>query len=146
MSFLAVLWALVRIEYPEEKLSRHQSMWESLHGGFAYLRSDPQMWVLIRMTLFASFFGFPFITFIPYFAKVQLNAGERGLGLLLACSGVGSVLGRDDHRHLRRDPASRARADGLRYRLFPGDHRFQLLAPIRLVGVPGVLSRASPES
>jgi MFS family permease len=93
VSFLAVLWALVHIEYPEEKLSHHQSMWESLHGGFAYLRSDPQMWVLIRMTLFASFFGFPFITFIPYFAKVQLNAGERGLGLLLACSGVGSVLG-----------------------------------------------------
>jgi MFS family permease len=93
VSFLAVLWALVHIEYPEEKLSHHQSMWESLHGGFAYLRSNPQMWVLIQMTLFASFFGFPFITFIPYFAKVQLNAGERGLGLLLACSGVGSVLG-----------------------------------------------------
>jgi len=93
VSFLAVLWALMRIEYPEEKLSHHQSMWESLHGGFAYLRSNPQMWVLIQMTLFASFFGFPFITFIPYFAKVQLHAGERGLGWLLACSGVGSVLG-----------------------------------------------------
>src|SRR5579859_7074911 len=93
VSFLAVLWALVRIKYPEEKLSHHQTMWESLHGGFAYLRNNPQMYVMIRMTLFASFFGFPFITFIPYFAKVQLNAGERGLGLLLACSGVGSVLG-----------------------------------------------------
>jgi MFS family permease len=93
VSFLAVLWALVRIKYPEEKLSHHQTMWESLHGGFAYLRNNPQMYVMIRMTLFASFFGFPFITFIPYFAKMQLNAGERGLGLLLACSGIGSVLG-----------------------------------------------------
>ena len=93
VSFLAVLWALVRIEYPEEELSRHQSMWDSLHGGFAYLRSNRQMYVLVWMTAFASFFGFPFITFIPYFAKVQLNAGERGLGWLLACSGLGSVLG-----------------------------------------------------
>jgi MFS family permease len=92
-SFLAVLWALVRIEYPEEHLNRHQGMWESLHGGFAYLRSNRQMYVLVWMTAFASFFGFPFITFIPYFAKVQLNAGESGLGWLLACSGVGSVLG-----------------------------------------------------
>ena len=93
LSFLAVLWALMRIDYPEEKLSRHQSMWESLHGGFAYLRSNLQMYVIVWMTAFASFFGFPFITFIPYFAKVQLHAGESGLGWLLACSGVGSVLG-----------------------------------------------------
>jgi predicted MFS family arabinose efflux permease len=93
LSFVAVLWALVKIEYPEEKLSRHQSMWGSLHSGFAYLRSNRQMYVLVWMTAFASFFGFPFITFIPYFAKVQLNAGESGLGWLLACSGCGSVLG-----------------------------------------------------
>jgi MFS family permease len=93
LSFLAVLWALTRIDYPEEKLSRHQSMWNSLQGGFVYLRSNPQMYVMIWMTAFASFFGFPFITFIPYFAKVQLHAGESGLGWLLACSGVGSVLG-----------------------------------------------------
>ncbi len=51
------------------------------------------MYVLVWMTVFASFFGFPFITFIPYFAKVQLNAGESGLGWLLACSGLGAVLG-----------------------------------------------------
>jgi MFS family permease len=93
LSFLAVLWALVRIKYPEENLSHHQSMWDSLQGGFAYLRSNRQMYVMIWMTAFASFFGFPFITFIPYFAKVQLHAGESGLGWLLACSGVGSVLG-----------------------------------------------------
>jgi MFS family permease len=93
LSFLAVLWALVRIKYPEEKLGGHQSMWDSLQGGFAYLRSNRQMYVMIWMTAFASFFGFPFITFIPYFAKVQLHAGESGLGWLLACSGVGSVLG-----------------------------------------------------
>src|ERR1700757_3763419 len=30
VSFLAVLWALGHIRYPEERLSRHQSMWDSL--------------------------------------------------------------------------------------------------------------------
>ena len=92
-SFLAVLWALVRIKYPEENLNRHQSMLQSLRSGFAYLRSQREMYVLIWMTAFASFFGFPFITFIPYFAKVQLGLGESGLGWLMACSGFGSVLG-----------------------------------------------------
>jgi MFS family permease len=45
------------------------------------------------MTAVVSFLGIPFLTFIPYFAKVQLNAGERGLGWLMACSGLGAVLG-----------------------------------------------------
>jgi hypothetical protein len=39
--------------------------------------------------------GIPFLTFIPYFAKIQLHAGESGLGWLLAASGSGAVLGRD---------------------------------------------------
>jgi predicted MFS family arabinose efflux permease len=93
VSFLAVLWALVRIRYPEEKLNRHESMWMSLRGGFAYLRRERQMLVLIWMIAAASFLGLPFLTFIPFFAKVQLNAGESGLGWLMAGSGLGAVLG-----------------------------------------------------
>jgi predicted MFS family arabinose efflux permease len=92
-SFLAVLWALVRIEYPRETPARHESIWASLRGGFSYLRSEPQMLVLIWMIVVVSLLGIPFLTFIPYFAKVQLNAGESGLGWLLAGSGTGAVLG-----------------------------------------------------
>jgi len=92
-SFMAVLWALTRIRYPDEKKARQESMWASLRGGFAYLRQQPQMFVLVWMTVAASLLGFPFLTFIPYFAKVQLNAGESGLGWLLAGSGLGAVLG-----------------------------------------------------
>jgi len=93
LSFVAVLWALVRIRYPEEKPARHESMLRSLRSGFVYLNSHPQMRVLMAMTAVVSFLAMPFITFIPYFAKIQLNAGETGLGWLLACSGTGSVLG-----------------------------------------------------
>jgi MFS family permease len=93
VSFLAVLWALKRIRYPEEQRARHESVWASLRGGFAYLHGERQMRVLLGMTAVVSFLGIPYITFIPYFAKVQLNAGESGLGWLLACSGLGAVLG-----------------------------------------------------
>ena len=93
VSFLAVLWALTRIQYPEEPPPKHESIWSSLRGGFAYLRSERQMLILVWMVVAVSLLGIPFLTFIPYFAKVQLNAGESGLGWLLACSGVGSVLG-----------------------------------------------------
>jgi MFS family permease len=93
VSFVAVLWALVRIEYPEETPARQESVLRSLRGGFVYLNSEPEMRVLMAMTAVVSFLAMPFITFIPYFAKIQLNAGEAGLGWLLACSGSGSVLG-----------------------------------------------------
>ncbi len=93
LSFVAVLWALVRIQYPDEKPARRESMLSSLRGGFVYLNSEPQMRVLIWMTAAVSFFGIPFLSFIPYFAKVQLNVGEGGLGLLMAGSGLGAVLG-----------------------------------------------------
>ena len=92
VSFLAVLWALMRIEYPIEPPAKHESIWASLRGGFAYLRSERQMLILIWMIVAVSLLGIPFLTFIPYFAKVQLNAGESGLGWLLAGSGAGAVL------------------------------------------------------
>jgi MFS family permease len=93
LSFVAVLWALVKLRYPQEKLSRHESVLRSLRSGFVYLNSHAQMRVMMWMTAVVSFLAMPFITFIPYFAKIQLNAGETGLGWLLACSGTGSVLG-----------------------------------------------------
>jgi len=93
LSFLAVLWALMRIEYPAEPPAKHESVWQSLRGGFRYLHSERQMLVLVWMIVVVSLLGIPFLTFIPYFAKVQLNVGERGLGWLMACSGLGAVLG-----------------------------------------------------
>jgi MFS family permease len=93
VSFLAVIAALVRIRYPEEERSRQESVWKSLRSGFAYLHSEPQMRVIVCMTAVVSFLGIPFLTFIPFFAKVQLNVGASGLGWLMACSGLGAVLG-----------------------------------------------------
>ncbi len=93
VSFLAVLWALTRIRYPEEVQPRHESMLKSLRAGLRYVRGQPQMYVLVWMMAVSSFLSIPFLTFIPYFARVQLNSGESGLGWLLAASGAGAVLG-----------------------------------------------------
>jgi MFS family permease len=92
LSFVAVLLALTRIRYPEEKLVRHESLLDSLISGFRYVRSNPQMHVLMWMIGLSSFLSIPFLTFIPFFARNQLHAGESGLGLLLAASGTGALL------------------------------------------------------
>lgn len=91
-SFLAVLWPLHRMRYPEEKRERHASVLRSLHEGIAYVRRSPEMSAIVMLIASASLFLLPFITFIPYFAKDVLNAGERGLGFLMACSGIGALM------------------------------------------------------
>lgn len=91
-SFLAVLWPLHRMRYPEEKRERHASVLRSLHDGIAYVRRSPEMSAIVMLIASASLFLLPFITFIPYFAKDVLNVGERGLGFLMACSGIGALV------------------------------------------------------
>jgi len=93
VSFLAVLWALTRIRYPEQEPSHYPGLFASLSEGFAYVRGNKQMRVLVWMTAWVSFFGIPFITFIPYFARIQLHTDETGLGWLMAASGLGAVCG-----------------------------------------------------
>jgi MFS family permease len=93
LSFVAVLLALTRLKFPVEVPQRHESLFDSLISGFRYVRSIPEMFVLMCMISVSSFLSIPFLTFIPYFAKIQLGVGESGLGLLLAASGTGAVLG-----------------------------------------------------
>jgi predicted MFS family arabinose efflux permease len=93
LSFLAVLWSLTRIRYPAEKAARHESMLTSLRAGFSYVRHQPQMRVLVAMISLSSLLLIPIFTFIPYFVRTQLGAGESGLGWIMACSGTGAVLG-----------------------------------------------------
>jgi MFS family permease len=93
VSFLAVIWALVRIKYPAETPPRHESMLTSLGAGLRYVRHHPQMYVLVVMMAVSSLLSIPFLTFIPYFARVQLNTDAAGLGWLLAALGLGALLG-----------------------------------------------------
>jgi predicted MFS family arabinose efflux permease len=91
-SFLAVLWPLHRMRYPEEKREHHASVLRSLRDGIVYVRRSPEMSAIVMLIASASLLLLPFITFIPYFAKDVLGTGERGLGFLMACSGIGALL------------------------------------------------------
>jgi predicted MFS family arabinose efflux permease len=93
LSFLAVIFALVRIRYPKERPAPPESIFASLRSGLRYVRGNPQMYVLVWMIGIASLMTMGFLTFIPYFARDRLGVAESGLGWLLAGSGAGSVLG-----------------------------------------------------
>lgn len=94
ISFLAVIFALTQIDYPAPAQQDDSAgLWQRLAEGFRYVQERRQMSSLILLVALASIFGVPFLMFVPLFAKDILHVGERGLGLLMACSGAGAFLG-----------------------------------------------------
>jgi MFS family permease len=72
---------------------RAAGLWEKLKQGFIYAFSHSSMSSLILLVAIGSLLAIPYLTFVPYFARDVLGTGERGLGVLMACSGAGAFLG-----------------------------------------------------
>jgi MFS family permease len=91
-SFLGLLLVLVRMRIPApEHDGSSASLWRRLADGFRYVGNHRQMSTLMMLVALASLFGIPYLMFMPYFARDILHSGPRGLGVLLACSGFGSL-------------------------------------------------------
>jgi MFS family permease len=93
LSFLAVILALTRIRYPHRGQPQEGHLWDKLKQGFVYVFNHGQMSPLVALTAIASLLAIPYLVFVPYFARDILHKGEPGLGLLMACSGLGAFIG-----------------------------------------------------
>jgi len=94
ISFLALIFVLMKVNYPDQRTGPGRaSLWQNLAEGFRYVFQSPQMSALLTLVALASILVIPFITFIPLFARDILHAGERGLGFLMAFTGIGAFLG-----------------------------------------------------
>jgi MFS family permease len=97
-----------------------------------------------------SFAGFPYSTLMPIFAGEILHGGARGLGLLMACAGVGSLAGaltlasRSSIRGLGRVVAASAVVFGVALTFFAMSRSFWLSALILpVVGMSMITQAAS---
>jgi|SRR5579883_431571 len=90
MSFLAVLWALRGIPEPQTHAKAHAagSMWD----GLRYLRDHPALGGLVVLTFVVCVFGWPIITVLPAYTKLQLHLKEDAYSLLLSTLGAGALL------------------------------------------------------
>jgi MFS family permease len=104
LSFLAVIIALSQIRSNQRSASGEGHLWHKLKQGFDYVFSRREMLSLIMVIGIGSLLAIPFITFVPYFAREVLHADERGLGILMACSGSGAFLGAATIAHRGRMP------------------------------------------
>lgn len=92
LSFLAVLFALTRMHYPSREAPPEGHLWGKLKQGFSYVFGHAYMSPLVLLTAIASLLAVPYLTFVPYFARDVLHTDARGLGILMACNGVGAFF------------------------------------------------------
>lgn len=61
--------------------------------GLTYVLKAPALRALILLSFIAVLLGMPFQNLLPAFVVEALNAGSEGLGILMAISGLGAVIG-----------------------------------------------------
>jgi len=95
VSFLAVILGLMKMRFrPEEiKTSPGTGFKKEFTEGLRYIFNDSRIYTLILSSGIISFFGFPYVTFLPVYARDILKTGATGLGILMGCAGAGAFMG-----------------------------------------------------
>jgi predicted MFS family arabinose efflux permease len=86
-----VLTWMLRPSHPEQVESAN--MWRSIGAGAAYVWRDRPLLVVVLMAVLPSFLVYPYVTFLPVFARDVFNSDENGYGYLAAAVGLGSLAG-----------------------------------------------------
>lgn len=91
----AALVALFRLPGGIRKVGETSRVGSAAHllEGLRYVRSSPPITALIGMNLVVVVFGMSYQTLMPVFAERVFGVGAEGLGILLAGSGVGALVG-----------------------------------------------------
>jgi MFS family permease len=92
LSFVAVIIALWLMQYPAQTAIPEGSLWTRLAEGFRYVFGDARTSSLVFLVCAGGLLGVPYLSFVPYFARDVLQRDARGLGLLMAGSGLGAFF------------------------------------------------------
>jgi len=102
LSFIAVVAALAlvrfnRVEKPGadngRSVSDKRALWNDLLDGIRYVRNRPRVFALLSISAVNSFFGAPYLTCLPIFARDIFHLGGAGLALLMGTAGAGAFFG-----------------------------------------------------
>jgi MFS family permease len=101
ISFIAVVVSLSMVKFepkPENAgLARpvhdRRALWHDLVEGIRYVRSRPRVFILLAISAFNSFFGAPYLTFVPIFARDIFHLGASGLAWMMGTAGAGAFFG-----------------------------------------------------
>lgn len=93
ISYIPIIAFLLFVKAKEQIIKKLSSPFEHLKEGFKFAWDNMPIRALLLMVGTFSFFGMSFSTLMPIFSDQILRAGPQGLGILMASSGVGAVIG-----------------------------------------------------
>jgi len=98
LSFIAVVAALwmVRMERRAnavEPSEKRRAIWRDVVEGLSYVRNRPRVSSLLLLAAVNSFFGAPYFSLVPIYARDIFHLGETGLALMMGTAGGGAFCG-----------------------------------------------------
>ena len=94
VSFLAAIAGLLLMRLPAwAPRSDHPPVFAHLLEGVRFVRGNPRLRLLLILLGVVCMMGMPYTVLMPIFADGILRGGPRAMGLLMAASGSGAVLG-----------------------------------------------------
>ena len=91
LGFITMLMVLYWLEVVQV-IQAKADPWHEFKEGLRFVLHHRLFLILILLTWISMFFGTSYIQIMPIFADI-LQSGERGYGLLISATGVGSVAG-----------------------------------------------------
>ncbi len=89
--FFCMMIVLIKLEVRQDHHNNDTPLNEFLEG-VKYVLQHRIFLTLIFLSWISMFFGTSYVQIMPLFADM-LNSGERGFGLLISATGVGSIIG-----------------------------------------------------
>jgi MFS family permease len=96
VGFILALVMSYRLKLPDHQTVTQQakaSVTSNIVDGFTYIRSLPVLSGLMIMAAVPTVLAMPYLQMLPVFARDVLEIGSTGLGMLMAASGAGALIG-----------------------------------------------------
>lgn len=92
-AFSALCTAMIEMEKAPSNDNSSKGIIADIREGFRYAIGDPALRGLVVMNFVPALFGFPYLALLPAWGREVLSIQSDGLGLLMACVGIGSLVG-----------------------------------------------------
>jgi MFS family permease len=93
VSFLAVIAALLAMKVPPKEERQPSHPLADLKEGLRYASASPPIRSMLILLCVISLMGAPYVTLMPIFARDILGGDAGTMGLLMAATGLGAVVG-----------------------------------------------------
>jgi MFS family permease len=93
-AMIVMAWAFITFLPPTRKqISEGGNSLEDVIEGWNYIRGEKTVFVILIFTVFGTILGMPFVQLLPMFTEDILKVSATSLGLMMAVSGIGAIVG-----------------------------------------------------